>query len=95
MTRFAVVLISSLTWLAGGGARRRRRSPLPRNGERDNPGIAEATPRLDAQIRERARPGLKYSYQVFDGATHATVVPGALMMGLVAVFDPPPPQPPL
>jgi predicted alpha/beta superfamily hydrolase len=60
-------------------------------GQNDQPEIVNAVPRLDSQIRTHDRPGLRYGYGVFDGATHVTVLPGALMRGFTAVFDPSPP----
>lgn len=58
-------------------------------GSEDSPEILEATPRLHAQIEARARPGLRYSYKLFPGETHASVLPTGLMSGLRAVLDPP------
>lgn len=55
----------------------------------DNPEIAEATPRLDAQIRAHARPGLIYTYKVFADETHESLFPAGIMAGLRAVFDRP------
>lgn len=60
----------------------------------DVPQILESTRRLDAQIRERARPTLHYGFELFSGENHTSVVPGGLMAGLRAVLDPPPFAPP-
>lgn len=58
-------------------------------GERDVPQIVEATPRLDAQLRARGRPGLRHTFRIFEGENHTSVVPAGVMSGLRALFDPP------
>jgi predicted alpha/beta superfamily hydrolase len=63
-------------------------------GGQDQPPILESVPRLDARIRASARSNLSYTYRLFPGETHSSVIPGALMRGLRSVFDPPPPFPP-
>lgn len=57
----------------------------------DSPEILASAPRLHAAIEARARPGLRYRYELFQGETHSSILPGGLLRGLRAVFDPPPP----
>lgn len=61
-------------------------------GALDLPEVMQATARLDAQIRSRGRPELRYGFQQFDGATHESVFPAALMAGLRWVFEAPRPS---
>jgi uncharacterized protein len=63
-------------------------------GGEDVPEIVERTPPLDAQIRARARPGLRYRYKVFPDEDHMSVIPAGVMTGLRAIFDPPTPPTP-
>lgn len=55
----------------------------------DVPEIAESVPRLDLQIKQRSRPGLRYAFKRYEGATHESVFPGAVMDGLRSVFETP------
>lgn len=55
----------------------------------DVPEIAESVPRLDLRIKQRARPGLRYAFKRYEGATHESVFPGAVMDGLRSVFETP------
>lgn len=58
-------------------------------GSEDSPEILDATPRLHAQIEARARSDMRYSYKLFPGETHASVLATGLMSGLRAILDPP------
>ncbi len=46
---------------------------------------------MDALLSGGDRPSLRYTFHVFDGETHESVIPATFSRGLRAVFDPPAP----